>query len=92
MLFKKILDCPEFLAGDHTLLREVLHPKNDKLDLPYSLAYARIEPMQKSLPHKLTKSEEVYYFLNGEGIISVNGTIQNVQKSYAQFYYVLNGF
>lgn len=81
MLFKKKSECPEFLAGDHTLLREVLHPKNDEINLPYSLAFARIKPNQKSLPHKLTKSEEVYYFLAGEGRISVDGTIQNIQQS-----------
>ncbi len=81
MLHKKLSQCPEFLAGDHTLLREVLHPKNDQVDLPYSLAFARLTSNQKSLPHKLTKSEEVYYFLAGEGRISIDGITQNVQQS-----------
>jgi mannose-6-phosphate isomerase-like protein (cupin superfamily) len=78
---KSTFNLPEFLAGDHTVLREVLHPKNDKIDLSYSLAYAKIEPGKKSLPHRLTKSSELYYFLEGKGKITVEGKTTKIQKS-----------
>ena len=72
MLFhKSILELKEFEAGDKTLLREVLHPKNDLVELPYSLAFARLEPNTKSLPHILAKSSELYIFQQGEGIIFI---------------------
>ncbi|MCR9290105.1 MAG: cupin domain-containing protein [Bacteroidetes bacterium] len=78
---KSLSEIVEFLAGDHTILKEVLHPKNDAIDLPYSLAYAKIEIGKKSLPHRLTKSSELYYFLEGEGTISIDGQSQKIKKS-----------
>lgn len=78
---KSLSDIAEFLAGDHTILKEVFHPKNDPVDLPYSLAYAKIEIGKKSLPHRLVKSEELYYFLEGKGAIHINGEKQTIQKA-----------
>lgn len=63
----------EFLAGDHTLLKELLHPANEGLELPYSLAQARLQPGAASLPHQLKKSSELYYFLEGQGTLHVEG-------------------
>lgn len=44
MFVKKLLDCPEFIAGDNTLLREILHPDKADLDLRYSFAHAIVKP------------------------------------------------
>ena len=63
---KKLVEIPEFLAGDKTHLKEVLHPKNDNLDLGFSLAHAIIKKGESSLPHQLLHSE-TYFFLNGKG-------------------------
>jgi hypothetical protein len=38
MLIQKLLDCPEFIAGDSTILRELLHPDKQAINLRYSLA------------------------------------------------------
>jgi len=70
MIFKKINEIPSFLAGDHTILKEVLHPDKDAVDIPYSLAEAKIEVGRSSLPHAL-KSAELYLFLKGQGKIVV---------------------
>ena len=40
MIYKKLKDIPEFLAGDHTHLKEVLHPSNDSLSLNFSFKNA----------------------------------------------------
>ncbi len=69
-LHKSIENIDSFLAGDHTILKEVLHPKNDAIDIPYSIAHAILKPNTSSLPHAL-KSTEVYYFLAGEGMIFI---------------------
>ncbi len=69
----------EFLAGDHTLLKEVLHPINDAININYSLAQARLEVGKSSLPHRL-KSSETYYILEGEGEITIESETQSIKK------------
>lgn len=66
MLIRKLLDCPEFVAGDRSLLRELLHPDKQAIALRYSLAHAVLPVGATSLPHALTTSE-VYYILAGRG-------------------------
>jgi len=72
LLYKNVKDCPEFKAGDLSMLREVLHPMNDHVDVPYSLAFANLEAGMATLPHKL-ESSEVYYFLRGNGQAFIDG-------------------
>ena len=78
MIFKKLLEIPEILAGDHTHLKEVLHPSNDPVSIGYSLAYAYLKKCEASLPHQLTYSE-TYYFLSGKGEIFIDGKKQAVE-------------
>ncbi len=79
MIYKKLKEIPEFLAGDHTHLKEVLHPSNDNLELGYSLAHAYLNKGEQSLPHQLFHSE-TYYFLEGQGEIFINDEKQEVEK------------
>lgn len=67
MLHKVLNEIQQFTAGDETILREVLHPKNDAIELNYSIAHAIVLPGEKSLPHTLHERSEVYYILNGTG-------------------------
>jgi len=71
MFIKDLRKCKEFVAGDGSILRELLHPDKEDLAIHYSLAYAVVKPSQKTRPHRL-KSSEVYYILEGEGIMHVN--------------------
>jgi mannose-6-phosphate isomerase-like protein (cupin superfamily) len=59
-------DRQEFLAGDHTRLREIFHPAKHALKLGYSLAHGTLGPGQRSKSHVLISSE-VYYFITGRG-------------------------
>ncbi|KKW41712.1 MAG: hypothetical protein UY92_C0014G0037 [Candidatus Magasanikbacteria bacterium GW2011_GWA2_56_11] len=70
MFIKDLKDCEEFIAGDNTILRELLHPEKDDLELRYSLAHAVVKPGKTSYPHKL-KTSEVYYILEGEGVMQI---------------------
>lgn len=79
MIVKHIPQLPFFKAGDETHLAEVLHPKNDLIELPYSIAYATIAPGKTSLPHTLSGSE-TYIFTAGAGEITVNEMTQKVGK------------
>src|ERR1044072_189039 len=71
MLTRNLESCPEFIAGDGTILREILHPDKADVDLRYSLAHAIVRPGQASLPHRLLTSE-VYYILEGAGIMHID--------------------
>ena len=70
MLSTHLRQCPEFLAGDHTRLRELLHPAKASLAFGYSLAHGFLDPGKQSLWHRL-KSSEVYYFIAGCGVMKV---------------------
>lgn len=72
VIHKKPIKSKSFRAGDNTILREVLHPKNDEITLPYSLAAASIGAHERSLPHRLAQSE-TYHFITGHGHIMIDG-------------------
>jgi mannose-6-phosphate isomerase-like protein (cupin superfamily) len=84
MLKTSLNECGEFLAGDHTVLRELLHPAKADLRLGYSLAHGRLGPGQRSKWHRL-KSSEVYYFLSGEGVFSVENRSVPVEAGTAVY-------
>ncbi|MDX1518894.1 MAG: cupin domain-containing protein [Gammaproteobacteria bacterium] len=71
MFVKNIRDCAEFTASDGCQLRELLHSKNDPVDLDYSIASARVLPGRHSYRHRL-KQGEVYYILDGEGVMHID--------------------
>jgi len=75
-------NCEEIIAGDNSILREVLHPKNEKLQIRYSLAHAIVKPDETSLAHKL-KTSEVYYILEGEGIMYIKNESEKVHSGQA---------
>ena len=72
MLIKNVEQCEEIVAGDGSILRELLHPERDPAELGYSLAHAKVKPGEETLDHKL-KSSEVYYIISGEGIMDIDG-------------------
>ena len=70
MFIRELKDCEEFIAGDNCTLREVLHPAKEKLALRYSLAHAIVKPGDTTWQHRL-KTSEVYYILEGEGVMHI---------------------
>ena len=77
MLVRNLQECEEFIAGDGTLLRELLHPDKQPLDLGYSLAHAILPVGKASQPHSLSTSE-VYYILTGTGVMHIDNEVQDV--------------
>lgn len=78
MLIRKLNQCDEFVAGDGTLLRELLHPDKQALELRYSLAQAIVPVGKTSILHALTTSE-VYYILSGTGEMHINDEARLVE-------------
>lgn len=77
MLVIETLSRPLLTAGDKTLLRELLHPAKDPVDIRYSLAHALVLPGNKSTPHRL-RTSEVYYILAGSGTMHINAEARRV--------------
>jgi len=71
MFVKYLKDCRQFIAGDGSLLRELLHPDKATIQTRYSLALAKVVAGQKTKRHKL-KSSEVYYVTVGQGFMHID--------------------
>ncbi|HEV8619707.1 MAG TPA: cupin domain-containing protein [Nitrospiraceae bacterium] len=78
MVHVTLADRPEFLAGDHTVLRELLHPAKQPLALGYSVAHGTLAPGVRSKWHRLTSSE-VYYIIAGRGRLTVDDSVVAVE-------------
>ncbi|HEX8219111.1 MAG TPA: cupin domain-containing protein [Chloroflexia bacterium] len=84
MLKVDVNACPQFVAGDATLLREVLHPSHHPAPVPYSLAHAVLPSGKRSLPHRL-RGSEVYYFLQGHGVMHIDGQREAVRAGHVVY-------
>ena len=81
MLYKSLDRLPSFLAGDATRFIEVLHPKNDSVDIGFSLGHASLSAGEQSLPHVLDACSETYYILEGQGRVIINKQATEVKKN-----------
>jgi mannose-6-phosphate isomerase-like protein (cupin superfamily) len=81
MLIRDIKNCDYFKALDNTILCELLHPKRESKDLKidYSIAHAILKAGESSLVHKLKTSIEIYYILEGKGIMHIDDESEEVQ-------------
>ena len=79
MLIKSLESSTEIIANDGCRLREVLHPDRDPVDLPYSLAFARVDSGQSTYPHLLKAQTEVYTILEGRGRMHIGDETRDVQ-------------
>ncbi len=77
MFLRRLDDCEKFIAGDRTVLREMLHPDKAPLELRYSLAHATLLPGERSTPHAL-RTSEVYYLLEGRGVMHIDDETREV--------------
>ncbi len=84
MLIRDLAECAEFRAGDHTILRELLHPDKQDIACRYSLAHAALKPGASSQPHVL-RTSEVYYIIAGSGLMHIAGEAQSVHAGQAVY-------
>jgi mannose-6-phosphate isomerase-like protein (cupin superfamily) len=71
MFLKRLKDCKEIIAGDDSILRELLHPEKEDLQIRYSLAHAKVLPGRATKRHRL-KTSEVYYIIAGNGLMHID--------------------
>lgn len=85
MLIKDIEKSHFVTAGDNTALCELLHPANDGLNIDYSIAYAILKPGCCSHKHRLRRSSEVYFILEGKGTMNMDDESAAVRSGQAIF-------
>ena len=71
MHIRSLSGCQEFVAGDGSVLRELLNAATEKSPFRYSLAHAVVKAGKATVPHSL-KTSEVYYMLSGKGIMHID--------------------
>jgi mannose-6-phosphate isomerase-like protein (cupin superfamily) len=77
MFIRDLKKCDEIVGGDNSILRELFNPLKDDVATRYSLAHAKVKPGETTCAHRL-KSSEVYYILDGEGEMYVDGEKEKV--------------
>ncbi len=85
MLIKDIQRCRFIIASDNTALCELLHPDKDGLNIGYSIAYAVLKPKCSSQRHRLRESSEVYFILEGDGLMHIDDESAAVRQGQAIF-------
>ncbi|VVB71626.1 Cupin domain protein [uncultured archaeon] len=85
MILKDLAKCGRITATDGTHLSELLHPARDSLELSYSIAHAEVLPGASSLPHRLKKSSEVYFIMEGRGEMHIDEEQAQVDTGQAIF-------
>jgi mannose-6-phosphate isomerase-like protein (cupin superfamily) len=71
MFLKHLNDSKEIIAGDDSILCELLHPEKEDLHIRYSLAHAKVLPGKATKPHRL-KASEAYYIITGNGLMHID--------------------
>lgn len=85
MIIKKLDDCTYFKALDETLICEFLHPEKEEeyLEMNFSIAHAILKPGKSSLPHRMKSSMEIYYILQGKGLMHIEDETKKVESNQA---------
>ncbi len=79
MPIKKLQDLDVIEGKEGTKIRQIFHPHNTLSGIRYSISHSSILPGKKSRPHKM-KTSEVYYILDGEGILHIDNESHHVSK------------
>ena len=73
-------DCTEIIANDGCRLRELLHPDHGAPLVNYSLAWAWVDPGERTLRHTLRESTEVYVIVQGQGRMHIGDDVEDVRE------------
>ncbi len=84
MFLKHFKESKEVIAGDGSILRELLNPDKADLQIRYSLAHAKVPVGQATKPHRL-KASEVYYIITGHGLMHIDAECFGVDAACAVY-------
>ena len=72
-------DVKAFITKDKSEIREILAPRNSIIK-KQSLAEARVSPGEVTEEHYHIQTEEIYYILQGKGLMIIDDEKQEVKK------------
>ena len=79
MSFKKLSDISEIKGFEGTKIHQLFHPHNTLNGIRCSIAHFELEQEKKSKLHQM-KASEIYYILEGQGILHVDDDEYQVSK------------
>ena len=77
---KEIENIDAFSGHEGTQIRQIFSPEDTDNTTRYSLAHCTIAPGNSSKPHKM-KTSEIYYILQGSGIMHIEEEQKVVKKN-----------
>lgn len=84
MTVKKLQDIDVIEGEEGTKIRQIFHPHNTQSGIRFSISHFILGPEKKSRIHKM-KSSEVYYILEGAGILHIDEERHLVAKDQAVY-------
>ena len=79
MFVKNINECDEFIANDGCRIKEWLHPKNDPVELPYSVAMGTVDVGESTYKHTLEQTE-IYLMTAGQGVMHIDDEVKDIKS------------
>ncbi len=79
MSLRKNSEIDSIKGNEGTKIKQYFHPHNTLNGINYSLAQFTLETGKKSKLHKMNSSE-IYYILDGLGILYINDESHNLEK------------
>ena len=79
MSIQRNSNLPSTKGNEGTTIKQYFHPQNTQNGISFSLAEFTIKKGKRSLHHKL-QSSEIYYILEGDGILRINEKSFKVKK------------
>lgn len=79
MSLRKNSEIDSIQGNEGTKIKQYFHPHNTLNGINYSLAQFMLESGKKSKLHKM-KSSEIFYILEGSGILHVNDEPHHLEK------------
>jgi mannose-6-phosphate isomerase-like protein (cupin superfamily) len=84
MIIKKLQNLDKINGNEGTIISQIFHPHSTLSGIRYSVSHSTIKPGKRSKHHKM-KTSEVYYILEGNGVIHIDKVSQIVSKDDAVY-------
>lgn len=84
MSLKKLSEISEIQGIEGTKIRQIFHPHNTFNGIRYSITHFALDEGKKSQLHKM-KTSEIYYILEGKGILHVDDDKYEVSQDDAVY-------
>ena len=84
MIIKNPQNSAKITGNDGAIIYDLINPQHVKNGIRYSLAYVKLPHGKSTLSHMM-KTSEVYYILEGEGVLHINNEFNHVKTGDAIF-------